>query len=133
MRRALASLLLAILSFPLIVPVLLANTTSDLPACCRRNGKHRCAMKDMSGPDGMPDGPALNASKPKCPLFPKAQVGPSCSKTILISSARRVGAPHLVTVTTARPDDRRPRIAFRDSIRKRGPPSSLDHTNQISL
>jgi hypothetical protein len=121
MRRALASLLLALLSFPLIAPLLLANTASDLPSCCRRNGKHRCAMADADGPVGTPDTTALMAGQPKCPLFPKAQVVPADSKS-LVNGALRVGAPLLLTLTISMPDDHRPRIAFRDSVRKRGPP-----------
>jgi hypothetical protein len=129
MRRVLASLLLAILSFPLIAQILLANTASDLPSCCRRDGKHHCHMEDMGGSEHTPDGPALKATQPKCPLFPKTQVVPVYSKTMLITRALRVGTPHLVNLTIARADDHGPRIAFRDSVRKRGPPSSLDQTN----
>jgi hypothetical protein len=33
MRRALASLLLVVLSLPLFAPVLIANAASELPAC----------------------------------------------------------------------------------------------------
>jgi hypothetical protein len=45
MRRAFAATLVVIFSLPLIAP-LLASTPdeSHLPACCRRNGKHHCAM-----------------------------------------------------------------------------------------
>ncbi|MCU1258919.1 MAG: hypothetical protein JWO80_1804 [Bryobacterales bacterium] len=132
MRRAFASLLLAIFSFPLIAPSLLTNAISELPSCCRRGGKHRCAMAEKSGQVGTPNGPVLNASQPKCPLFPKAQVVPA-SKTILLSGAPRVCAPYLFYLTTARHHDHRPRIVSRDPIRKRGPPPSLDQTNRISL
>jgi hypothetical protein len=47
MRRALASVLSVLLSFPLIAPLILANTDSDLPACCRRNGQHHCSASSM--------------------------------------------------------------------------------------
>ena len=45
MRRALAILLVTVFSLPLIAPAL-ASTPDDsqLPACCRRGGKHHCAM-----------------------------------------------------------------------------------------
>lgn len=44
MRRVCASLLMLIFSLPLIAPAL-ASTPDDsqLPACCRRGGKHHCA------------------------------------------------------------------------------------------
>ncbi|HEY6448950.1 MAG TPA: hypothetical protein VIY53_21025 [Acidobacteriaceae bacterium] len=45
MRRALALLLLVGFSFPLIAPLFAsAPSEASLPACCRRNGKHHCAM-----------------------------------------------------------------------------------------
>jgi hypothetical protein len=45
MRRALATLLVMVFSLPLLAP-LFALTPGDaqLPACCRRDGKHHCAM-----------------------------------------------------------------------------------------
>lgn len=52
MRRlfttGLATLLLALFALPLLAPLLALTTPalneSDLPACCRRNGAHHCAM-----------------------------------------------------------------------------------------
>ena len=67
MRRALAALLVALFHFPLaydalIGPLLLADDHSNLPACCRRDGKHRCAMADDSA------SPSWQATR--CPLYP---------------------------------------------------------------
>src|ERR1700743_3776323 len=46
MRRAQALLLLGLFSFALISPALLAaDPDSALSACCRRDGKHHCAME----------------------------------------------------------------------------------------
>jgi hypothetical protein len=45
MRRVPAALLLLALSLPLIAPLFAFGADeSELPACCRRNGKHHCAM-----------------------------------------------------------------------------------------
>lgn len=132
MRRARASLLTALVSFPLIGPVLFANTGSDLPTCCRRNGKHRCAMPDI-GAVKTPVGPALRVIQPKCPLFLKAGIVPAFSKTVLLGVAPRASAPRLFSLTTARTDDRRPRVFLRGSVQKRGPPICLSQTNQIPL
>jgi hypothetical protein len=126
MRRAFTWLLLAVLSFPLIAPVLLANTASRLPSCCRRTGKHHCAMVDTADRDGLPAGPSAQMSRSKCPLFPTVQVIPAYSKIILVRRAPRLGVPYLLNLTTARHDDHRARIAFHGSLRKRGPPPSLD-------
>jgi hypothetical protein len=73
MRRALATLLLALFSFSLISPAVLASDPeSNLPACCRRDGKHRCAMMGamMAMQSESPSGPALQAAR--CPSFPGA-------------------------------------------------------------
>ena len=43
MRRLAASLLLSLLCAGLTLPLLQAQG-ADVPACCRRNGKHHCAM-----------------------------------------------------------------------------------------
>jgi hypothetical protein len=61
MRRALSLLLLAVLSFPLIAPALLARNSADLPKCCRRDGKHHCGMDDQDGTAGSPSGPSAKA------------------------------------------------------------------------
>jgi hypothetical protein len=129
MRRALALLLVAVLSFPLIAPVLLANTASDLPACCRRDGKHHCAVVDMANQRELPASQSVKALQPRCPLFPKTVLVPAYTKTLLLSVTPRVGAPHLFYLTIAKPDDNRPLIALSGSVRKRGPPTSLNQTN----
>jgi hypothetical protein len=129
MRRALALILVALLSFPLIAPVLLANTASDLPACCRRDGKHHCAVVDEANQRDLPASQSVKALQPRCPLFPTTGVVPAYSKTTLLSVTPRVGAPRLFYLTIAKPNDNRPRIALSGSVRKRGPPTSLNQTN----
>lgn len=50
---------------------LLASTSdpeNNLPACCRRNGKHHCMM--LATMRQIP-GTAVSAPPEKCPLFPK--------------------------------------------------------------
>jgi hypothetical protein len=128
MRRALASILLGLLSFPLIAPVLRANTVSDLPACCRRDGKHHCAMSESAAGEG------LKAAQTQCPLFPKtAAIVQSSSKIILLGAAPRMGALPPSCSTTLTADQDRPRLAAHYAIQKRGPPAGLHQTHQISL
>ena len=52
MRRALASLLVAIFGFLTTAPAIFADDASNLPACCRRFGKHHCLMllEESGGP-----------------------------------------------------------------------------------
>jgi hypothetical protein len=53
------------------LPALFADPESNLPACCRRDGKHHCAMMDMLGIT-QDDGGVYWKSKPqKCAQYPK--------------------------------------------------------------
>jgi len=67
MRRALAGLLLTILSLPLIAPAFAsAPNDSQLPACCRRGGKHHCAMSmEMAGSPSH-----FHVASARCPYSP---------------------------------------------------------------
>ena len=132
MRRAFTWLLLAVLSFPLVPPVLLANTTSDLPSCCRRTGKHHCAMVDTADRVGLLANPSAQVSRPKCPLFPKAGFVVVASKTTVLSVSPRVGPPHLFRLAIQKKNEHPPRIASRGLAQKRGPPI-LDQTSTSLL
>ena len=81
MRRALASLLLALFSFPLMLPMLRADAASSLPSCCRREGKHKCSME--SGSADTPSGPALRAMQLKCSNYPAASTVPGSYVALL--------------------------------------------------
>ncbi len=78
MRRAVSILLLALLCFPNLLSVLTQSSSDEsrLPACCRRNGKHHCAMPEEmvgrivaanSGKTPLIGAPA------HCPFYPAAQ------------------------------------------------------------
>ena len=123
MRRAFASLLVSVFSFPLIAPVLLANTTADLPACCRLAGKHHCAMADMAERGQSPAGLALMAIQPKCPLFPNAgAVAVSCH-TVLPGTSSNFRVRQVLRSASRKTNENIPQIALRGSLRKRGPPT----------
>jgi len=118
MRRLLATLVLASLSFPLISGAMVVGQLSSLPACCLRNGAHRCAMmaqeQDASGPEF--------AGETKCPFWPKAVIPFTSAQTAPPPVRFAVETPALSTyaspariqsVTVSRPAD---------AVRKRGPP-----------
>ena len=68
-RRSLAIGLLGLFSALSVVPLILSDPQSNLPACCRRNGKHRCSMIEMEEPSASHSG--VTAVPPRCPLFAK--------------------------------------------------------------
>src|SRR5580704_13571707 len=75
MRRALASFLLLVFSFPLIAPAVLAGAESNLPECCRRGGKHHCAMRTDNAPSAQDV--AFRSTQPRCPSYPGALTTPA--------------------------------------------------------
>jgi hypothetical protein len=122
LKRTLASLLLVLISFPLIGPALFAGSDSDsnLPACCRRDGKHHCAMMDAADRQKSEAGPALKATK--CPQFPSTTVAPGCAKTIVLSVSPAIGTVLQVQPACFQRAERIARATFSRSLQKRGPP-----------
>jgi hypothetical protein len=72
LRRFSAILLLLLFGLSLLSPLLGSDGEANLPACCRRGGKHHCAMPAGKGsPDS---GPALRGNG-RCPSYPGFGVG----------------------------------------------------------
>jgi hypothetical protein len=121
MRRALASLLLALFSFPLIAPAFPANAPSQLPACCRRDGAHHCMM---SGDRGTP-GPAFQAIRPKCPFYSSTMAFPTEGKTAILGHSHAIFASVIRYPAALPRTESRYCAAFSPSHQKRGPPTQL--------
>jgi hypothetical protein len=51
------------------LPAFFADPESNLPACCRRDGKHHCAMMQLAQND---TSCSFRASRGKCAQFPKS-------------------------------------------------------------
>jgi hypothetical protein len=121
MRRGLAILLSLLWSWMLIVPVFAPTTASNLPPCCRKNGKHHCAFEDSQSSQAA----ALSAVKVKCPCYPKVlsigcqfQLGsPSTSAAVFAGIVQHPAFAAQADVAA--------RVFFSRSNQKRGPPSFL--------
>src|SRR5271166_1293344 len=112
MHRVPASLLLALLCFGLALPFLQAQPDTT-PACCRRDGKHHCAMP-LNG-DG------FRTSSPACP-YRHLSVLTSVSTALRVSSSvLSVSAHGQLRVRVALPVIA---LSSSDSTQKRGPPVS---------
>ncbi|MBC8166351.1 MAG: hypothetical protein H7Y20_10815 [Bryobacteraceae bacterium] len=124
MHRAFAVLLLTILSFPLIPAVNPADEQSNLPACCRRDGKHHCAM--MASPAISPEasGAKFKAVRTKCASFPKSQATPVVSAFLSVP-ARGIAEPVIAALDVVAQTEARYRLSFSRSRHKRGPPARL--------
>ena len=121
--RAMSAVLLAFFLLPLFIPIFNLGSESTLPACCRRDGKHRCAMfVHFRHPVlGASSEPILSATIPACP-YRLHWLMPPVSRAFFapfvpVSTVLTVSCPALGLETTllARLSD------FR-SHRKRGPP-----------
>ena len=73
-RRWTSILMLAIIGAFSAVPLVRAASAdlgSALPACCRRDGKHHCAMNDEYLRARSSDGPTVVAPLQHCPMYPQ--------------------------------------------------------------
>jgi hypothetical protein len=121
MRRLPALLLLAVFSFPLIAPVLAASPDSQLPPCCRRDGKHHCAMMAMQSESE--SGPSLRTNR--CPLFPAPRTVPGVPAVSLPGTPRAIFAGFPNRPTSRPKTEALCRISYSRAGQKRGPPSSI--------
>jgi hypothetical protein len=120
-RRISAILLLALFSFSLISPaVLAADPESSLPACCRRNGKHHCAMMAIEAASS--SGPSLQAAP--CASFPSIRAVPTSAATGLLKTPAAVFASVLSRPAAHPQTEQLLRNSFTLSGQKRGPPLS---------
>ena len=119
MRRPSAILLLLLFSLPLIWPAVLpTGSERTLPACCRGNGKHRCAM--LRTPAGPVSGPTFQASR--CGAFPSVAGFPTMPEgTPGIAAQRTFGIVRVQAA--ARPKtEALLRFGYSRCTRERGPP-----------
>ena len=119
MRQALASLLLVVWSFPLAAGLLQASAGPQLPACCRRDGKHHCTLQTSGGHS---TGPVFQAIAEKCPAFPAATVARSGGNAALLKGSGAVWAALAAATWIPRQIAPSYRLTGNRSCPKRGPP-----------
>jgi hypothetical protein len=120
MRRLLVSLLLAVFSFPLFAPALLASADSNLPACCRRNGKHGCSM-----PSGSKSTSGISLHAVHCPMSPAGSQAPAADFVAVLKGSGAVFAALVSHPSVHVQTEAIGRVAFSRSSQKRGPPIVL--------
>jgi hypothetical protein len=122
--RFIAIALLVILVGDSALPVLLAGSESALPACCRRDGKHHCAMLEMLEKQQENTGPGWKTVARKCPLFPKSTVAFLADRGTPAPTATVAGLISKHPVSKAQTEIRY-RISHSRTRQKRGPPSCI--------
>jgi hypothetical protein len=121
MRRALAIILLAGFSFPLIAPLFASGPSeASLPACCRRNGKHHCMMTSaMTGETSSRD----RSVAEKCPYSPLAGLALMLPHALAAAHRPIAAAGSAGQAAAVRDALAGYRISADRTRRKRGPPS----------
>ena len=126
-RRIQAILLLAVFGVSLASPVMFAadgfasDNDSKLPACCRREGHHHCAM--VTGPDESSSGPTVQASR--CPFFPVAHGTPANPTIGLLKISPAAFVAHVDHSTARAYVEELCHTSFSRAGQKRGPPLSF--------
>jgi hypothetical protein len=72
-RKLSAAFLVILFSLALLTPLLASAPEDNLPICCRRDGKHACAMRKAAAPE---PGPGFSARPTLCSHYPLSQAIP---------------------------------------------------------
>jgi hypothetical protein len=121
--RLLSILLLIVMGMPMASPLLALNAGAEdhLPACCRRNGKHHCAMTANAASTA---GAQFRAKAEKCPMYPQASV--AAPHNVAAPPVSRAIFASLVSHPTGTAQTKsRWRVSRYRSQQKRGPPANL--------
>lgn len=125
MRRAWAAILVVLFSYPLIAPAFASSPVdSQLPACCRRDGKHHCAMQMADMEVGnIPSG--LTTVSEKCPWAPFAHGPLMLPHSFTPSPHRTIAGLSHGPALVVRAAEAGYRISADRTRHKRGPPRLL--------
>ena len=133
LRRLFAILLLIAVALPLVSPLfaLGQDAEANLPACCRREGKHHCAM-NMSERK-RPSADALHAAGQAqwqaparcCPCYPASTPAMSHRDLLGAPPAEAIFAGLVSHPAGSVQTECKRRISLDRSRGKRGPPSNL--------
>jgi len=129
-QRLKAILLLALFAASLIPPATNFTAAAKLPACCRRDGRHHCAMLAQAVASGaassvVDSSPSIRQSEQPCPLFGKQSALPMFAGASLPAPSRLTfGAPRGRTIAVPQSASRG-QDAVRQRQQVRGPPFSV--------
>lgn len=123
MRQVLTALLVLFFGLGPLTAVLPASDEARLPACCRRDGAHHCAMAMHMG--ALDNGAEAAFSAPShCPMYP----GPSAAllSTVYAALASPAALPDVAATFGLLPTPLRAILSNRGrTVSDRGPPSLL--------
>jgi hypothetical protein len=122
-RRTLSILLLAFFALPTFAPLLAMSGTSEsnLPACCRRNGHHHCAMSAEERGKLVTDAPQYQAPLETCPYHRESLLTPHAQQ-FAITTGSVVFAQRSDLQLKVGEAEAIARISAHRAHQKRGPP-----------
>jgi hypothetical protein len=121
MRRALASLLLALFAYPVIALAVRSDDAPTVHACCRLAGKHHCGMDAVA--QDAPSGPALTPVRARCPYYPGPISFSGQFSVALVDSGESFRASSVNGVALSALPEARRADSSTTAHQKRGPPS----------
>lgn len=130
LRRLLSMLLLAVFGLAFVAPLMATAQTANgaLPACCRRNGAHHCAMSMAERSQMVEDeGTRLRWKAPleRCPYCPASTVEPHAKQTLIVPVPTSMLTAMLCYSAGVVQTESKRRISLDRSRQKRGPPFSF--------
>jgi hypothetical protein len=126
LRKLLSILLLAFLGLPLASPLFAMGTDADagVPACCRRDGKHRCHLEVKRNAQSPEEGLKLSALPERCPYSPSMVANGHTNPVAGVASASIFASVVSHPTGQAQAESKR-RISRGSSRQKRGPPTLI--------
>ena len=122
--RLVAGALACLFSFLLILPAVLSSPDSQLPACCRANGKHKCSMRAMSMEPSSNDAPTAKMLRARCSYRGSVSLSAAAtSRTLLPKTVAAYNTGLIAHASGPEQTEARFRISFSRTRQKRGPPS----------
>jgi len=117
--RVIVNVLLAFLTVGQWLPFLVPPPEAALPACCRANGSHHCAVKAMVSPQQSPGARAVSTP---CRFYPAQAYSTQGHAAAGITTSQAYFCQLVSHPAIHAQVDARFRVSFDRSRQKRGPP-----------
>lgn len=126
MLRAVAILLINVISLGWLAPAMPSSANVSVPACCREHGKHQCAMKMEQGVNKQSSSDrSVGAIYEKCPYSSKVWTTAWNSPSFTLHRGQVFFGEVISHPAIQAQTEARYRVSFSRSRQKRGPPSVL--------